>query len=58
VVDPSGQLLGEIASPLPLITVMFAGKDKKTLYGVANTQQFVEIFTLPMLSQGYAGRAK
>ena len=58
VVDPSGQVLGEIASPLPLITVMFAGKDKKTLYGVANTQQFVEIFTLPMIAQGYMGRAK
>ena len=58
VVDGSGQLLGEIASPLPLITVMFAGKDKKTLYGVANNQQFVEIFTLPMLAQGYTGRAK
>ena len=29
-----------------------------TLRGVANTQQFVEIFTLPMIAQGYTGRAK
>ena len=58
VVDPNGQWLGEIPSPLPLITVLFGGKDKKTLYGVANTQQFVEIFTLPMLAQGYQGRAR
>lgn len=58
VVDPSGQVLGEIAAPLPLITVLFAGKDKRTLYGVANNQQYVEIFALPMVAQGYLGRAK
>ncbi len=58
VVDKDGTVLGEIPSPLPLITVMFSGPDKKTLYGVANTQQFVEIFTLPMIAQGFKGRAK
>ncbi|HZF32108.1 MAG TPA: SMP-30/gluconolactonase/LRE family protein, partial [Gammaproteobacteria bacterium] len=58
VVDKSGKLLGEIPSPLPLITVAFGGAGKKTLYGVANTQQFDEIFTIPMLAQGYKGRAK
>jgi gluconolactonase len=58
VVDKEGKFLGEIPSPLPLITVAFSGPDKKTLYGVANTQQFVEIFTLPMIAQGYTGRAK
>ena len=58
VVDKDGSVLGEIPSPLPLITVMFSCPDKKTLYGVANTQQFVEIFTLPMIAQGYKGRAK
>ena len=58
VVDKSGKWLGEIPSPLPLITVAFSGPDKKTLYGVANNQQFDEIFTIEMLAQGYKGRAK
>jgi sugar lactone lactonase YvrE len=58
VLDKDGTFLGEIPSPLPLITAAFSGPDKKTLYGVANTQQFVEIFTIPMLAEGYKGRAK
>lgn len=58
VVDKDGKFLGEIPSPLPLITVAFSGPDKKTMYGVANTQQFVEIFTIPTIAQGYKGRAK
>ena len=58
VIDKSGKHLGEIPSPLPLITVAFSGPDKKTLFGVANNQQHVEIFTLPMLTSGYKGRAK
>jgi hypothetical protein len=41
-----------------LITVAFSGKDKKTLYGVANTQQWDEIFTIPMIAQGFKGRPK
>jgi sugar lactone lactonase YvrE len=58
VVAPDGKFLGEIPSPLPLITVAFSGKDKKTLYGVANTQRFDEIFTIEMIAKGYKGRAK
>ena len=58
VLDKSGKFLGEIPSPLPLITVAFGGKDKKTLYGVANTQQWDEIFTIPMTAQGFKGRPK
>ena len=58
VIDKNGKLLGEIPSPLPLITVAFSGKDKKTLFGVANNQQYVEIFTIPVLASGYKGRAK
>jgi sugar lactone lactonase YvrE len=58
VVGPDGKYLGEIPSPLPLITVAFSGPDKKTLYGVANTQRFDEIFTIPMIAQGFKGRAK
>jgi gluconolactonase len=58
VVDKTGKVLGEIPAPLPLITVAFGGPGKKTLYGVANNQQFVEIFTIPTIAQGYTGRAK
>jgi len=58
VVGPDGKFLGEIPSPLPLITVAFSGKDKQTLYGVANTQRFDEIFTIEMIAKGYKGRAK
>lgn len=58
VVDKGGTLLGEIPSPLPLITVAFSGPEKKTLWGVANTQQFDEIFTIDLIAQGYKGRAK
>ena len=58
VLSPEGKFLGEIPAPLNLITAAFSGPDKKTLYGVANNQQFDEIFTIPMISQGYKGRAK
>lgn len=58
VISPDGKSLGLIQSPLPLITSAFSGKDKKVLYGVANTQRFDEIFTIPMIAQGYKGRAK
>jgi sugar lactone lactonase YvrE len=58
VLGPDGKLLGEIPAPLNLITAAFSGKDKKTLYGVANNQQFVEIFAIQMIAQGYKGRAK
>jgi gluconolactonase len=58
VVDKDGRFLGEIPSPLPLITAAFSGPDKKTLYGVANNQQFDEIFTIQMIAEGYKGRAK
>ncbi|HEX4999408.1 MAG TPA: SMP-30/gluconolactonase/LRE family protein [Terriglobia bacterium] len=53
-----GKALGSIPTPLNLITVAFSGPDKKTLYGVANNQQFDEIFKIQMIAQGYTGRAK
>jgi gluconolactonase len=55
---PDGKHLGTIQTPLNFITVAFGGPDKKTLYGVANNQRFDEIFTIPMIAQGYKGRAK
>lgn len=58
VLSPDGKVLGTIPTPLNFITVAFSGPDKKTLYGVANNQRFDEIFTIPMIAQGYKGRAK
>jgi gluconolactonase len=58
VIDKDGKLLGEIPTPLNFISVAFGGPDKKTLYGIANNQQYDEIFTLQLLAQGYKGRAK
>jgi len=58
VIGPDGKFLGEIPSPLNLITVAFSGPDKKTLYGVANNQRYDEIFTIQMIAQGYKDRAK
>ncbi len=58
VLGSDGKLLGEIPAPLNLITAAFGGKNKKTLYAVANNQQYVEIFAIPMIAQGYKGRAK
>ncbi|MBI2150589.1 MAG: SMP-30/gluconolactonase/LRE family protein [Acidobacteria bacterium] len=58
VLAPDGKVLGMIPTPLNFITVAFSGKDKKTLYGVANNQRFDEIFTIEMIAQGYKDRAK
>jgi sugar lactone lactonase YvrE len=58
VIAPDGKVLGTIPTPLNFITVAFSGKDKKTLYGVANNQRFDEIFTIEMIAPGYKGRPK
>ena len=58
VIAPDGKVLGSIPTPINFITVAFSGPDKKTLYGVANNQRFDEIFTIPMIAQGYKDRAK
>jgi sugar lactone lactonase YvrE len=58
IVGPDGKFIGAIPAPLGLITVVISGPDKKTLYGVANNQQFDEIFTIPILAQGYKDRGK
>ena len=58
VISADGKVLGAIPTPLNFITVAFSGPDKKTLYGVANNQRFTEIFSIPMLAQGYKDRAK
>lgn len=53
-----GALLGQIPSPRTLITVAFAGPDKRTLYAVANDRQNVDVYSMPMIAQGFAERAK
>jgi gluconolactonase len=63
VVAPDGKLLGSIPAPYGLISAAFAGKDKKTLYAVvslidANRLQHAYIYSIPMLAQGFKGRAK
>jgi len=63
VAAPDGKLLGSIASPVSLITAAFAGPDKKTMYAVtsiraADGTQSAEVYSIPMIAQGYAGRAK
>lgn len=74
VFDPAGRFLGMIPTPRNAISVAFAGRDKRTLYvvgsgalapdgrefstpaGVRNNAK--TIYRLPMLSQGFTGRAK
>ena len=56
-------LLGSIPAPYGLITAAFGGKDKKTLYAVVSLidptrLQHAYVYSIPMLSQGYKGRAK
>jgi gluconolactonase len=63
VVAPDGKLLGSIPAPYGLITAAFGGKDKKTIYAVSsltdpNRLQHAYVFSIPMLAQGYKGRAK
>jgi len=63
VVAPDGKLLGSIPAPYGLITTAFAGKDKKTLYAVVSLTdptrlQHAYVYSIPMLAQGYKGRAK
>jgi gluconolactonase len=74
VFDRSGKYLGLIPTPRNAISVAFAGRDKKTLYVVgsgalgADGKEFTTpagvrnnaktIYKLPMLAEGFKGRAK
>lgn len=63
VVTPDGKLLGSIPAPYGLITAAFGGPDKKTLYAVVSLidpdrLQHAYVYSIPMLAQGYMGRAK
>jgi sugar lactone lactonase YvrE len=63
VVAPDGKLLGSIAAPYGLITAAFGGPDKKIMYAVVSLidptrLQHAYVYSIPMLAQGYKGRAK
>lgn len=62
VIARDGKYLGNIPSPVPLITTAFAGTDKKTLYAVASIvrdgARTAYLYSIPMVAQGYKGRAK
>ena len=61
---PNGEFLGGIPGPTMLHGVAFGGPDKKTLYailfyGVWGTPSARNrVLAMPMLAQGYSGRAK
>jgi gluconolactonase len=74
VFSQEGKYLGFIPTPRPVISAAFSGPDKKTLYVVgsgaldADGKEFTtapgvrnnakSIFKIPMLAQGFRGRAK
>jgi gluconolactonase len=61
---PSGEFLGSIAGPQGLHGVAFGGRDKKTLFGIVfyggwgTPGARNQVIAIPMIAQGYAGRAK
>ena len=64
VFSPDGDFLGSIAAPQGLHGVAFAGKDKRTLYGIVfyggwgSPAARNQLIAIPTLAQGYLGRAK
>jgi sugar lactone lactonase YvrE len=63
VVAPDGKLLGTIPAPYGLITAAFAGQNKKTIFAVVSLTdpdrlQHAYLYSIPMVAQGYSGRAK
>jgi sugar lactone lactonase YvrE len=63
VVAADGKLLGSIPAPYGLITAAFSGRDKKTMFAVVSLidptrLQHAYIYSIPMIAQGYKGRAK
>jgi gluconolactonase len=62
-VAPDGKLLGSIPAPYGLITAAFGGRDKKMMYAVVSLidptrLQHAYVYAIPMVAQGYKGRAK
>jgi len=61
---PNGDFLGSIKGPQGMHGVTFGGKDKKTLFGIVfyggwgTPSARNQIVAIPMVAQGYTGRAK
>jgi gluconolactonase len=57
-----GKYLGLIPTPQNVISAAFSGPDKKTLYAVVSIRDgaklSAQIITIPMIAQGFKGRAK
>lgn len=62
VFSPEGKYLGLIPTPQNVISAAFSGPDKKTLFAVLSIRdasgQSARIVSIPMIAQGYKGRAK
>lgn len=64
VIAPDGKVVGNIPGPRGLHGVAFGGADKKTLFGIVfyggwgTPSARNQVIALPMLAQGYRGRAK
>jgi gluconolactonase len=68
VFDKDGKFLGSIPMPMGVISVAFAGPDRKTLYIVANGRPLLTdkpvigvartIYRMPMIAQGLKNRGK
>ena len=64
VIAPDGKVLGSIPGPRGMHGVAFGGKDKRTLFGIVfygswgTPSARNQVVALPMLAQGYLGRAK
>jgi len=58
VFSKDGKYLGVIPTPRPVISAAFSGKDKRTLYAVSRLGDEDWLISIPMVSQGFKGRAK
>jgi gluconolactonase len=64
VFSPKGEFLGSIPGPKGMHGVAIGGKDKKTLFGIVfyggwgTPSARNQIVAIPLLAQGYTGRAK
>ena len=67
VIGPDGAHLGVIPTPRPVISCAFGGNGKKTLFVLARGAQdadgnevanAAQVWSIPMIAQGYKGRAK
>lgn len=62
VVSPQGSYLGTIATPLGVQSLTFGGPDKRTLFALMSVsldgRTGARVISIPMLAQGYRGRAK